>query len=273
MGVEIRQMFALVAMATVSAASIGIAATSQAPAVVSMLDLSGPFATRTAWRFVATQGPQVADAFGSIGDKVPGLIDLCLRKAATTACDPVIEGRQPTGESSHSEFYAESHYLNEARIVYPRGLGAPPLLIVQAASVHSGDGDQLVSTQVLAYRAEQDRFARIYERVTGRNNNQDVRYVDKGPLQGDIISVEPTQNAPFGFWVTVSRLTPDYTYRQVLRYRSATRYGDGNPLAVVDSETPNILQRLGLWRSGSPLPIPDASCPRPHLIRSELWCS
>ena len=36
--------------------------------VISNLDLSGPFATREAWRFVATQGPPVA------GD------DICVRR-------------------------------------------------------------------------------------------------------------------------------------------------------------------------------------------------
>jgi hypothetical protein len=67
-------------------------------------------------------------------------------------------------------------------------------------------------------------------------------------------------------------LTPGYHYRQVLRYRSATQYGDGNPLAVIDSEMPNILRRLGMWRAGQPLPAP-RGCKRPHLIKDALWCS
>jgi hypothetical protein len=113
---------------------------------------------------------------------------------------------------------------------------------------------------------------RVYDHVTGTNNNQEVRYIDAGPLKGDIISAEPTGDAPFAYWVAVNAFAPGHAYRQVLRYRSATRYGDGNPLPVIDLETPNILARLGLWRAGSPLPIPARGCPKPRLAHRELWC-
>jgi hypothetical protein len=59
----------------------------------------------------------------------------------------------------------------------------------------------------------------------------------------------------------------------VLRYRSATHYGDGNRLAVIDSEMPNIQKKLGLWKPGQKLPLPQAGCQRPRLVRTELWCN
>jgi hypothetical protein len=74
-----------------------------------------------------------------------------------------------------------------------------------------------------------------------------------------VIAAEPTDDAPYAYWIAVSRLGAG-GYAQALRYRSATRYGDGNPLSVIDSEMPNILQRLGLWRSGSPPPLPAEPC-------------
>jgi hypothetical protein len=117
-----------------------------------------------------------------------------------------------------------------------------------------------------------DQFTRIYGRTTGRNNNQDVRFMSSGPLAGGVISAEPTKNSPYAFWITVNRLTPGYTYEQVLRYRSATRYNDGNSLAVIDSEMPNIQRRLGLWKDGSPLPLPARACRKPRLVKMELWC-
>lgn len=64
----------------------------------------------------------------------------------------------------------------------------------------------------------------------------------------------------------------DGGFKQVLRYRSATRYGDGNPLAVIDSEMPNMAQRLGLWNPGALLPLPAGACPSPHLVGLALWC-
>ncbi len=146
------------------------------------------------------------------------------------------------------------------------------LLLLEIASVHAGDGDQRMATLILAYDRAHDRFVRSYEHRTGHNNNQEVRYMRDGPLQGDIITSEPTDDAPFGYWIVVNRLTPALTYDQVLRYRSATVYGDGNPLAVIDSEMPNIQQHLGLWHPGQPLPLPKGSCARPRLVRMALWC-
>ena len=138
--------------------------------------------------------------------------------------------------------------------------------------MHSGDGDQLVLTQALTYRRATNKFLQVLRVTTGENNNQETRYVDSGPLQGDIVSVELTQNAPYGYWVSVNALVPAYTYKQVLRYRSVTRYNDGNTLAVIDSEMPSIQWRLGAWHPGKPLPLPAKGCAMPHLIGMELWC-
>lgn len=141
------------------------------------------------------------------------------------------------------------------------------------ASFHAGNGSQNRTALILAYRSSARRFEQIFKEQGGGNNNQETRYIAAGPLKGAMITVFATHNAPYGYWVTVHRLTSDYRYQQVLRYRSATLYGDGNSLAVIDSEMPNILRRLGLWRAGQPLPLPEAPCPRPHLMKTELWCS
>jgi hypothetical protein len=238
------------------------------PSAMSSIDLSKPFGTRSAWRFTASQGPEIEDPNGMPGDKAPGAIRLCISNDKGKSCRPDLRAIIRIPETDDP--FSEPHFLDKAEIV--RSGGGRALLLVQVASLHSGDGDQAVGTQVLAYDRRHDRFAPIYEKSTGRNNNQEVRYVTGGALHGAMISAEPTEDAPFGFWVTVDRLTPAYTYRQVLRYRSATHYGDGNPLSVIDSEMPNIERRLGLWRQGSPLPLPKGRCPRPHLARMELWC-
>ena len=251
----------------IAGASSAVAAPS--PAVIADIDLAKPFATRAPWRFTATQGEPIKDPIYGEGD-APGPIKLCLRASLTAPCDAQLRGNLPT--QSLSEIFSDVHFLSGAEVVRPHGVSGQPLLLVQTASLRSGDGDRVVYTQVLAYRRADDRFERIYERSTGRNNNQETRFIAAGPLRGDIISVEPTENAPYGFWISVSALTPQDTYRQVLRYRSATRYNDGNSLAVIDSEMPNIQQRLGVWKPGTPLPLPPSPCPKPHLIRAELWC-
>ena len=263
---------ALPALAVIlSIAAFSTADGQKAPAagkVISTIDLAKPFRARSAWRFVATQGPDENRFNGPI----PGKIALCLRRADERACSPALRA-MARAPSPDYDIAWEPHYLNDARVVYPRGRGAAPLLLVQTASMYSGDGDQVRYTQLLAYRPAGDRFEAIFARDTGRNNNQEIRFIESGALAGNVIVAEPTANAPFGYWVTVSRLDPTYTYRQVLRYRSATRYGDDNPLPVIDSEMPNIQQRLGLWRPGQPLPLPAGRCPKPRLVKMELWCS
>ena len=246
-----------------------LAAQSVTWSVISSIDLSRPFSTREAWRFIATQGPPVA---GLYDEEEPGQIQLCLRATPSATCDPQLLNALDAASSANAPF-SQPHYLNAAKIVYPRGSAERPLLFVQTASLHSGNGSQLVLTQVLAYENPQNRFVRIYQYSTGTNNNEEVRYISSGRLKGDIISIDPTENAPYGYWVTVDVLTPQYTYKTELHYRSATHYGDHNPLAVIDSEMPNIEERLGYWKSGMPLPLPSGACPRPRLIRMELWCN
>lgn len=246
-----------------------LAAQSTTSSVISNIDMSKPFSTREAWRFVATQGPPVD---GLYDNKEPGQIQLCLRASPSAPCDPQLVNVLGDTSSADDRF-TQPHYLNSVKIVYPRGSADQPVLFVQTASLHSGDGNQGVLTQVLAYDNSQNRFLRIYQYTTGTNNNEEVRYISSGRLKGDIISVDPTENAPYGYWVTVNALTPQYTYKTVLRYRSATHYGDNNPLAVIDSEMPNIERHLGYWKPGMPLPLPSRGCPRPRLIRMELWCN
>lgn len=256
------------AVVTLALATV-VAAQTITSTVISNIDLSKPFSTREAWRFIATQGPPVDTASG-LG-KESGEIQLCLRAAPSVPCDPQLLNALDTASNANG-VATQPHYLKAVKIVYPRGSADQPVLFVQTASMHGGDGSQLVLTQVLAYDNSQSRFLRIYQYTTGTNENEEVRYISSGRLKGDIISVDPTENAPYGYWVTVNVLTPQSTYKTVLRYRSATHYGDNNHLAVIDSEMPNIEQRLGYWKPGMALPLPSGACPRPRLIRMELWC-
>ena len=259
-----------VAQAVVALALAAIPSSRSATSsVISNFDLSRPFSTREAWRLIVTQGPPVAGDDTASGDEEPGQIQLCLQATASAPCNPQLLNAPVTSNT----FFATPHYLKAVKIVYPRGNADQPVLFVQTASMHSGNGSQLVSTQVLAYENSQNRFLRIYQFIAGTNMNEEVRYISSGTLKGDIISVEPTENAPYAYWVTVNVFTPQYTYKTALRYRSATHYGDNNHLAVIDSEMPNIEQRLGYWKPGLALPLPPGGCPRPRLTDMELWCN
>ncbi len=236
---------------------------------IASLDLSGPFRTRSAWQITATQDLPILDPFGLDGGTVPVAILICLYRIGQP-CDAQL--RSKLFDTSDVPAFSERHYLDRLAIVHSQGTSGQPLLLLVTASLHSGDGDQLVLTQVMAYWRGLDFFVKAYEHWTGTNNNQEVRFMQSGPLAGDIVSVEPTGTAPFAYWVTVNAFTSARMYRPVLRFRSATIYADGNPLPVIDSEMANILGRLGPWRPGSPLPLPAAHCARPQLRSMELWC-
>jgi|SRR5579859_304862 len=238
------------------------------------LDLTTPFHTRSAWRLVVTEGTPVKD----YGDNdAPGALTLCLRNGPSGTCvaDPVTVPL-PTSPSNDAPAW-EPHYLLAAKVVYPRGPTAPPLLLIVTGSLNAGDGDQIVSTQLVRYVPARDTFQRVFAGNTGHNNNQEIRFMTAGALRGSVITAEPEEHRPYGYQIVVHQADVAGVYRPVLRYRSATIYGDGNPLAVIDSEMPSIEQRLGVWRPGMPLPTPQVGgdgkpCLKPALKHGELWC-
>ena len=231
--------------------------------VIADIDLGNAFGARSTWRFVASQEERTNDPSLAMDYSVT-TVRFCLSKAGSNACVNGLQASPAGGDWG-------ARYLDVAKVVHPRGASAPPLLLLRTAS--NGAISQGIYTQILAYRRAEDTFVQVYGQVAGRNNNGEIRFIASGPLAGDVISAEATSNRPYAYWITVNRLTPDYTYKQVLRYRSVTGYADGNGLAVIDSEMPSIQKRLGLWRSGSPIPTPSGSCPKPRLVRMELWCN
>lgn len=260
----------IIATSTIASTPSEAAPAETAPQkVIARIDLSKPFHLPPGARFTAMQGPDVQDPNGDPGDRINGSVYLCVRLTHSAPCAPDLNGA--LGYDTDRSPYG--HYLQVARIVYPQGTSRPPLLHLQVASLPGFNGSQGHATIIVAFNRATHRFERVYNEVFGGNMNQGVRFVASGPLRGDIISAEPTWNAPYGYWIAVNKLTPSYHYRKVLRYRSATHYNDGNRLAVIDSEMPNILRRLGVWHPGDPLPLPKAGCAHPRLVKTELWCS
>jgi hypothetical protein len=261
-------------MSTAATAQTPAASTTFHPAPQGMrLDLEEPFHARSPWRLVVTEGAPVKD-YGDFD--APGALTLCLQKGPASPCvsDPITPSLQVTAPYDTAVW--EPHYLLAAKVVYPRGSKAAPFLLLITGSLNSGDGDRVVTTQLVSYDPGRDAFRRVYGKSTGRNNNQEVRFIDNGPLRGSVITAEPQEHLPYNYWIVVNTLTQAGAYRQVLRYRSATHQNDGNPLAVIDSEMPNIERQLGLWKPSDPLPSPAAvngkPCIKPTMRHSELWC-
>lgn len=239
--------------------------------IVHHLDLTHAFGTRVQWTFVVAKLPLTRpNAFGETVDRGP--LAVCFVRKLTPQCTYSAPHRAPFWA-----WISTVVHLYSAKVVFAGADRTHPLLLVKSGSPSGVDGGHAIYTQLYTYDRCKNKFKSVFSNSVGSNNNQETRFVRHGPLRGDIIVARPTSSAPYAYRISVyawNRKAP-YSHR-VLRYRSNTRYGDGNPLAVIDSEMPNILRDLGEWRPSDPLPIPrhlPSRCTH-HLFlrRGEEWC-
>jgi hypothetical protein len=232
--------------------------------VIASLDLTRPFKTRMQWTFMAAILP--GSHFDGADERPVdgGALVQCFVESLTPHCTYPVE-YDPDGFSTPIELYS-------ARVVFAGADNTSPLLLTKTGSAQGGDGGHSIFTELFTYDGRLSEFQSVFSNATGSNNNQETRFIEQGPLRGDVIVADPTSSAPFGYLISVYSWNRAGGYsRSVLRCRSATHYGDGNHLPVVDSEMPGILRRMGLWRPGDRLPAP-AGCNSPVLRHGEEWC-
>lgn len=239
--------------------------------IIDSLDLTRPFATEGQWTLVVASVPAArVDAFLQPVDG--GALAVCLVAKLTPDCKYTV----PRAASSPSWFSTPVDFYSAA-VVFAGPNRTLPLLLVKMGGASGGNGSHAIFTQLFAYDRVRNRFESVFHNSTGSNNNQDTRFVEHGRLRGDIIVAEPTRSAPYGYWISVYPWNKDHPYSKfTVHYRSSTHYGDGNPLAVIDSEMPNILKHLGEWKRGELLPLPSqlpSRCTRNVFLRNgEEWC-
>ena len=244
--------------------------------VVTHLDLTQPFQTKSRWSLVAAKQPdEESSATDGLGER-EGAISLCFVENDEPDCSEEMflakyREEKITFDSGPGPFYE----LFASDIVFSGPGRTLPLLRIKSCTTRGANGNCGVSTFLFAYDRKAERFRVVFFNMMGRNNNQEARFVESGPLLGSVIVAYPTNDAPFVYFVEVYKRMPDSEYSQVLRYRGNTRYGDGNPLAVIDSEMPESLRRLGLWKTGDALPVPPRmprGCTRLVMRKSVEWC-
>jgi hypothetical protein len=236
----------------------------QGAEIVMHIDLSRLFATPSRWTFVAAVLPGSHPDGASDEPVRGGPLARCFVGELTPHCTYGTPGNDLDWFSTPVQLYS-------AKVVFAGSDDTHPLLYTKAGSAYGGNGSHAIFSELFTYDAMSNEFRSVFANSTGSNNNQETRFVERGPLRGDVIVVEPTASVPF-YWISVYGWNGTNQYSQrAPRFRSATRYGDGNRLAVIDSDMPEILRRMGLWQAGDPLPAPPG-CDHPVLRHGEEWC-
>ena len=167
------------------------------PSVVSHIDLTEPFGTVTQWTFVVIQ--EGGQSPTELEDHGP--IFLCLVKESSPDCAlhfyKQVSSDMPEIDTPYHLFVGNVVYANQNK--------SNPLLFVKVCGAQGPNGNCGIATALYRYDKRTDRFTRVFLNLTGRNNNQDTRFVESGPLQGDVIVDYPTENAPYTYWIEVYR--------------------------------------------------------------------
>jgi hypothetical protein len=244
--------------------------------VITHLDLRQTFQTKPRWSLVVAKQPDEESSVEDGGGNRIGAVSLCLVENDEPDCSEEMflakyREEKVTFVSGEPTF----HELFASDVVFSGPGRTLPLLRISSCMNRGANGNCGVSTFLFAYDRKAERFRVVFFNMTGRNNNDETRFVENGPLRGSVIVAYPTSDAPFTYFVDVYKRTSDGEYSRALRYRGHTGYADGNPLAVIDSEMPETLRRLGLWKTGDTLPVPPSvpgGCTRLVMRKGVEWC-
>ncbi len=238
----------------------------------SVTNLEKPFHTRGKWLFVVTQGP-AEDSSDGAG------IQYCFLDVRTAICESALV---PNGVALNQKSKAlqvpiggSSWPYNEpgpVSIVYPVKQSLEPLLQFKPYEFNGGPGAPL-GLLVFAYRKETDRFELIFSGTSHPNVNEETRLIKDGPLAGDIIADYQTARWPYRYKIMVYKLTDSEKYKKILDYMGNSKWDDGNTLAVIDAEMPEIERRLGIWKPGQALPLETTvDCKKLEYRSGMEWC-
>jgi hypothetical protein len=178
------------------------------------LALTEAFKAVSRWELVATKETDLQDEMID-----PDPVTICFVRSDVPDCSekwlfPISDG---IADNQGRLF----HNFLEARVVYASADRTAPLLLLKSCSWAGVNGNCGIYTFLFAYDHSRDQFHLVFHDIVPHNLNG-TRFVEAGPLLGDIVSATPTSNAPYGYFVIVYRRDTSGHYGQILRYRSKT---------------------------------------------------
>lgn len=253
-------------------------ATGEEPEIFSAMSLTDSFKTKSEWDFVIAQREN-ENGNEDTDDTV--FTSYCFVHNGKPDCDGSVfptfkvfdDKDKPLTLKDNPDWF---EHPSAPQVVYAKD--GTPLLILRTASPMAYNGNKALSVFIFRYDQSNDVFTSAFSDMTGHNNNEEIRFIDYGPLLGDVITERPSAFKrgpnPYSYDIHLYRLK-NGLYKEILMYRSLTSYRDGNHLAVIDADMPEILRRLNLWKPGMPLPPPKqmpSGCGKVTLRKGIAWC-
>jgi hypothetical protein len=243
-------------------------------AVVSDTDLGASLRIKSNWHLIVTHEPDDSGITAVIGN-----LHFCFQDQSTKSCQEqcfpdgvVLDDRDTCGDGGI--LYNVYHWLR----TYP-AIGTPKAALVVADVAWTGGGSgEPTGPIVWRYDQNSNRFRRIFVAIEQPSSNGEVRFIDYGPLAGDVILDQLTRSWPYRYQITVYRLTEAVRYNEVISYAGQSKEGDGNTLAVIDAEMPEIEFRLSIPNSFQKPPVipseyvPSTCAGRIYLKQKLEWC-
>ena len=172
--------------------------------VIVHLDLTQTFQTKSRWSFLAAKQPDEESSVEDGAGNRMGAVSLCFVENDELDCsEEMFLAKYREENVSFVSGEPTFHELIASDVVFSGPGGTLPLLRINSCMNRGANGNCGVSTFLLAYDRKAERFRVVFFNMTYRNNNEETRLVESGPLIGSVIVAYPTNNAPFTYFVEV----------------------------------------------------------------------
>ena len=172
--------------------------------VITHLELTQTFQTKSRWSLVVAKQPDEESSVEDGGGNRMGAVSLCFVENDEPDCsEEMFLAKYREEKVSFVSGEPTFHELIASDIVFSGPGRTLPLLKIKSCMNRGANGNCGVSTFLFAYDRKSERFRVVFFSMTDRNNNQETRVVENGPLLGSVVVAYPTSDAPFTYFVDV----------------------------------------------------------------------
>ncbi len=178
--------------------------------VITHLDLTQTFQTQSRRSLVIAKQPDEESSVEDGGGNRIGAVSLCFVENDVPDCsEEIFLAKYREKKVSFVSGEPTFHELLATDVVFSGPGRTLPLLRLKICMNRGANGNCGVSTFLLAYDRKADRFRVVFFNMTGRDNNEETRFVENDPLRGSVIVAYPTSDAPFTYFVEIYKRTSE----------------------------------------------------------------